>query len=133
LTLPSLEFRLQAVRGIHHPLPRKRGTPNETPAYFGGSARMLPNRTGRAFKICRPSSEQATSRHELARHFDFGCQPQSRPDDRTSLSRKASRQEGDMTISRTDPFSFEGPNDTSPGYQNCGQTCVPDGFNATDD
>ena len=37
---PRLEFRLQAVRGIHHVLPRKRGTPNETPAYFGGSARM---------------------------------------------------------------------------------------------
>jgi hypothetical protein len=39
---PRLEFRLQAVRGIHHVLPRKRGTPNETPAYFGGGVRMHP-------------------------------------------------------------------------------------------
>ena len=39
---PRLEFRLQAARGIHHVLPRKRGTPNETPAYFGGSVRMHP-------------------------------------------------------------------------------------------
>ena len=39
---PRLEFRLQAARGIHHLLPRKRGTPNETPAYFGGSVRMHP-------------------------------------------------------------------------------------------
>jgi hypothetical protein len=35
-----LEFRLQAARGIHHLLPRKRGTPNETPAFFGRDARM---------------------------------------------------------------------------------------------
>jgi hypothetical protein len=41
---PRLEFRLQAARSIHHLLPRKRGTPNETPAYFGGSVRMHPSR-----------------------------------------------------------------------------------------
>ena len=35
LLCPRLEFRLQAARVLHHPLPRKRGTPNEPPACFG--------------------------------------------------------------------------------------------------
>ena len=40
LRLSRLEFRLQAARGILQTEPRKRGTPNESPARFEGSVKL---------------------------------------------------------------------------------------------